>query len=507
LKCPLHTQIKKDKKEPSKEKAFNYSAFLKKIANNIQTEESKLEDYKEQRGEIKAANSSHGHIFWALINSQYFNHPKIYKFPLIHPKPVKVTKVKKEKNWLTATAKTLSKDYNFWRLRNLKLFKELVPGKLSLGFSKYKFNEKELLTADCRSVHVKKTSKDFIAFMENHVKPEKPDDGDDICEICQEFDYEDDDLIVKCKNCLVKVHMQCYGISLTGKDDWICHMCRARDSVSLELIKTCALCPVLSGVLKPTTTHYSKHFNFLSHLNFSKSDNLWVHVFCATHIDPSCIKNKLEMENIDLKIIEKRKFLETCSICMTNKGACIKCLSPKCRTFFHPLCSREKFLYTRNHSGFDLIGPYCDVHKTSRLRKMIEIKESQLYSDFCNFIKNFDKIDKVCPKRTADSDFSYDEKFQVFDMVDKFLARKTGKFEIVFKCNRNDSSLRAVVETSVGAPTFLDTSYVDEEFHTFRHEPLDVQDFYAKNVFEIMKQEVKILKLPLIPYNKTENEL
>jgi hypothetical protein len=92
-------------------------------------------------------------------------------------------------------------------------------------------------------------------------------------------------------------------------------------------------------------------------------------------------------------------------------------------------------------------------------------------------------------------------------MVDKFLARKTGKFEIVFKCNRNDSSLRAVVETSVGAPTFLDTSYVDEEFHTFRHEPLDVQDFYAKNVFEIMKQEVKILKLPLIPYNKTENEL
>ena len=510
LKCPTHTTVKKDKregKEVQKEKISNFLEVFRKIANAIQGDEEKLKDYIEQRGDIKASNGSHGQIFWGLISSQYFSHQRLYQFPTLYSKALNISKRKHEKCWVASTVKTLSKEYKNWKSRNSKLFKEYFPGKIFLKTEKCKYTEKELLTADCRSGILKKTSKDFIQFMEKNLKPEQPDEGDDICDICLEYDYEDDDLILKCQSCLIKVHMQCYGITSNEKE-WTCKKCKTRSSDSNEKSNYCALCPVRGGVLKPTVSHYSQNFSYLEHLNFTKPDVMWVHVFCATHIEGCCIKNKIEIDNIDLGAIDKKKFLEICAVCGTSNGACIKCLSSKCRTFFHPMCIRSDFLYTRNHSGFDTVGPYCTQHRTSRLRKSIELRESQLYSDFLTFIKTYEKIEKVCVKRTADSDFSYDEKFQVFELVDKFLSKTKSKFEIVFKCNRNDKSLRGVIEGSVEASTYIEPAHMDdEEFHTLRHEPFDVQDYYSKNIFDIMKQEVKILKLPLIPYCRNEEEI
>ena len=509
LKCPAHNMVKKDKrdgKEGLKEKSGNFSETFRKIANEIQGDEDKLEDYKEQRGDIKASNGSHGQIFWALINSQYFTHQRLYQFPILYSKSLDISKRKHEKSWVSSTVKALSKDYKNFKTNNSKLFKEYFPGKLALKTEKYKYTEKELLTSECRSVKLKKCSKDFIQFMENNLKPEQPDEGDDICDICLECDYEDDDLILKCKICFIKVHMQCYGITSDDKE-WTCKKCKNESLANNNISLYCGLCPIKGGVLKRTVTHYSQNFSYLDHLNLNKDDLIWVHVFCATHIDNNCIKNKIEMDNIDLGAVDKKRFLEKCNLCGTNKGGCIKCLSSKCRTFFHPMCIRSQFLYTRNHSGFDPVGPYCDQHRTSRLRKSIELKESQLYSDFCTFIKIYEKIDKVCVKRAADSDFSYDEKFQVFELVDKFLSKTKSKFEVVFKCNRNDKSLRGVIEGSIEASTFIEPDQmVDEEFHTLRHEPFEVKDYYAKNVFEIMKQEVKILKLPLIAYSHNEEQ-
>lgn len=493
IKCPYHTECKKS--------TFSHLSF-KKIANSIQNEEQKLNAYKENFGEIKAAHLSHGQIFWAIIGAQYFpESAKLHHPPIIYQVPFKSSGKIKEKSWVASTLKSLSKDYKLWKNKNFKNFKEFLPAKVGKSADRLKLvgKTKDQLPLDCRMLSAKLSYKDFIKFLEKNSKPASLDPEDDICEICQEIDYDDDDLIIKCNRCQVKVHMQCYGI-LNPEKDWVCQQCLS----SYQHKSVCALCPVIGGVLKPTLTTKSPNFDYLPH---PADSVLWVHVFCATHIDPECIKNKIKMENISLQTIDRKKFTETCTICKTTNGACVKCLYSRCRAYFHPECGKKQFLFTRNHSGFDIVGIYCEAHKTSKLRQTMEIKENQLYSDFLSFIKYYEKLDKVCEKKPSITDFSYMEKYKIFKNVDRFLAKRRGKFELAFKCNRLDKSLRAVIEDSVDACTLVEPKDMSEEdFPMVQHEAAEVQEFYSKNIFEIMKQELKILKLPLISYKKKEIE-
>lgn len=47
------------------------------------------------------------------------------------------------------------------------------------------------------------------------------------CAICNNGDYEDEDLIVFCGNCNIPVHQKCYGIDEIPEVDWICNNCLA----------------------------------------------------------------------------------------------------------------------------------------------------------------------------------------------------------------------------------------------------------------------------------------
>lgn len=47
------------------------------------------------------------------------------------------------------------------------------------------------------------------------------------CAICNNGDYEDEDLIVFCGNCNIPVHQKCYGIDEIPDSDWICNNCWA----------------------------------------------------------------------------------------------------------------------------------------------------------------------------------------------------------------------------------------------------------------------------------------
>lgn len=491
LKCPVHTECKKEKA------ASSYLTF-KKIANNIQSNEQKLNDYKAHYEEIKAAYFSHGQIFWAIIGAQYFSSSlKLKQLPIFYKTPFKPNGKNKNKFWVSTTIKSLLKDYKMWKVRNFKNFKEFFPGNDGKKSEQFRPNKKELLPSDCRSVHLRPHSKEFIEFLEKNLRPATLDLEDDACEICLDNDYDDDDIFFKCKICLVKVHMQCYGISIEEKD-WTCQSCVS----SYEYKSVCALCPVTGGVLKPTVSVKSTNFNYLPHPSDSP---LWVHVFCATHIDPECIKNKVKIENINLLSIDRKKFSETCQLCNSTSGAFIKCLHSHCKSFFHPECGKKLFLFTRDRSGFDIVGLYCGQHKSSKLRKTLEKKESNLQSDFLEFIKRYEKIEKTCIKRPANTDFSYEEKFKIFKYVDNYLSRKRGKFELVFKCNRLDKSLRGVFEDSTDVCTLLEPKNIGEEdCVSGKHEAADVQDFYSKDIFEVMKQELKILKLPVIPFKKED---
>ncbi|EGR30068.1 PHD-finger family protein, putative [Ichthyophthirius multifiliis] len=45
------------------------------------------------------------------------------------------------------------------------------------------------------------------------------------CQICNDGDYADDDLIVFCAKCNISVHQKCYGIPKIPNEDWICELC------------------------------------------------------------------------------------------------------------------------------------------------------------------------------------------------------------------------------------------------------------------------------------------
>lgn len=77
---------------------------------------------------------------------------------------------------------------------------------------------------------------------------EVPEDPDDVvCQVCNDGDYEDYDLIVYCSSCTLTVHQSCYGIVTIPEGDWLCNVCNLSDTERVE----CVLCPVKGGAMKP----------------------------------------------------------------------------------------------------------------------------------------------------------------------------------------------------------------------------------------------------------------
>ena len=84
------------------------------------------------------------------------------------------------------------------------------------------------------------------------------------CAICNNGDYEDEDLIVFCGNCNIPVHQSCYGIDYLPDGDWICYNCNIF-GFKRGLLVPCILCTKKGGAMKATnifsTTEDYKKFN------------------------------------------------------------------------------------------------------------------------------------------------------------------------------------------------------------------------------------------------------
>lgn len=86
----------------------------------------------------------------------------------------------------------------------------------------------------------------------SRAEEERDSNPDDIvCLICNDGDYEDNDLIVYCSSCGMTVHQSCYGIVVIPNDDWNCYPCLAFGLEKAKL-QTCILCPVKGGAMKPS---------------------------------------------------------------------------------------------------------------------------------------------------------------------------------------------------------------------------------------------------------------
>ena len=333
INCGFHSNNSKQKQE-------NHLISFRKIASCIQDESSKLDKYKYIKGEIKASYFSHGQIFWGIIGSQYFtDSSRLQTPPVFSLRPSKNPVKASEKSWVGSAISSLTKILKKTKSQTREIFHDFVPKKQEKTCGKGKISEKDMLLMEFHTQKHRKFKKEFLKYLEINTKPRVPDKDDVFCEICMEDDYEEDDQIVSCNMCKVTVHVQCYGISqdMDKWDKWVCLSCLESNKP-----RGCALCPLTSGVLKPTVNKTVAQEFF----NTQTEDRIWVHVFCALHADKNCIKDKAKIENIDLDCIEKKKTCGTCGVCGQTKGAFVKYNGARCKTQFHAECGKKNFELT-----------------------------------------------------------------------------------------------------------------------------------------------------------------
>lgn len=84
---------------------------------------------------------------------------------------------------------------------------------------------------------------------------ENDDDTNIRCDVCLEYEYEDDDLIVVCEMCNAAVHQGCYGSELMDgvpKGEWFCERCTHLSVNKLTNCRDvqCFLCDEVKGIIK-----------------------------------------------------------------------------------------------------------------------------------------------------------------------------------------------------------------------------------------------------------------
>lgn len=112
----------------------------------------------------------------------------------------------------------------------------------------------------------------LMSRIEEECLNNNPDDI--VCYICNDGDYEDNDLIVYCSLCQMTVHQNCYDIVDIPEEDWICYNCMCFGCEEGKMVE-CCLCPVVGGAMKPSTLKKNSNFyNAIMNYRLKNSNNI-----------------------------------------------------------------------------------------------------------------------------------------------------------------------------------------------------------------------------------------
>ncbi|KAM7275643.1 hypothetical protein ACFE04_017509 [Oxalis oulophora] len=239
-------------------------------------------------------------------------------------------------------------------------------------------------------------------------------DPDAICCVCGSLDQHDFNCILKCSQCLIKVHQACYGVLKIPKGPWSCNPCKAnakdivcvlcgygggamsQASRSRAIAKTLleawnlkskknisSLSSALNGslsVVKPINMEEPlnvgeiemdeqnlegstlscpcdignlKMPNSITAGMFNPTVKQWVHVVCGLWTPTTTCPNVATMKSFDvLKVISPGSDV-VCSICNRPGGSSIQCSIPNCSVRFHPWCAHQTGLLQSEEEGFN----------------------------------------------------------------------------------------------------------------------------------------------------------
>ncbi|XP_017885883.1 uncharacterized protein LOC108628463 isoform X2 [Ceratina calcarata] len=126
---------------------------------------------------------------------------------------------------------------------------------------------------------------------------------------------QENDRLLRCRECHVTVHASCYGITVLPTDlrNWACDKCKAGKTQVM-----CCLCPMRGGALKRT------------------SDSNWAHILCALLLPGVTFKDAVNKDPINVLTIKPDNVNQQCCYCGQKNGACLKC--NQCNNLFHPSC-------------------------------------------------------------------------------------------------------------------------------------------------------------------------
>jgi len=96
---------------------------------------------------------------------------------------------------------------------------------------------------------ISENQNEIILSRTDEEKNHNPDDI--VCLVCNDGDYEDNNLIVYCSKCQMTVHQLCYGIIDIPEEDWLCYPCQFYNDEKAKEIE-CVLCPIQGGAMKPS---------------------------------------------------------------------------------------------------------------------------------------------------------------------------------------------------------------------------------------------------------------
>ena len=148
-----------------------------------------------------------------------------------------------------------------------------------------------------------------------------------VCGVCDNGDNEENNLIIICEGCSLSVHQACYGVQKIPDEDWFCDACKRKLPYHA---RTCVLCPLSMGAMKPTI------------------EKKWVHVLCTLWAEKAFFVNAKTMKPVggcneaitrEQKRLRKPNQQQICGVCKINMGCTVKC--KYCPYRFHATCGRN----------------------------------------------------------------------------------------------------------------------------------------------------------------------
>lgn len=156
---------------------------------------------------------------------------------------------------------------------------------------------------------ISENQKEVILSRSDEEKNHNPDDI--VCLVCNDGDYEDNNLIVYCSKCQMTVHQQCYGIVTIPEEDWLCYPCQFYEDEEKAKQIECILCPIKGGAMKPSCLKIKSSFwnNVISLRRDNYRNNYFstsnVNGFVCSSSAPKLIDIK-QIEEMNIKTEEKK---------------------------------------------------------------------------------------------------------------------------------------------------------------------------------------------------------